>query len=122
MSGLRQDEVFKTNGENLTLQTKDGEEIGFICWHVFPERKVLEVHLIYVDKKFQRKGYGTMLIQEVLKKYTDYENVYLHVVATNIEAINFYLHFGFKVMFGYRDLYGEKQNSFFLVKKLKAHD
>ncbi len=50
----------------------------------------------------------------MLKKYPSYKSVYLHTIATNIEAIHFYLDIGFERAFKVDDLYGKNQNAIFL--------
>ena len=118
MSVPDQEIIIKQNGNNSSFKTEEEEEIGLISWHTFPGGKVLEVHNIYVTVKFQRKGYGTKLFYEMLKKYPSYKSVYLHTIATNIEAIHFYLDIGFERAFKVDDLYGKNQNAIFLVKKI----
>jgi len=123
MNGLKQEILFKHNKDKkyISLQI-DGKEEGLISWEVFTEKKVLEIHMIYVEVKFQRKGYGTKLIYEMLKKYPNYESVYLHTAATNSNAIKFYLNAGFEFIFRYQNFYNLERDALFLIKKLKTYE
>ena len=66
-TGLKQGIIIKRDKNNLSFQTKGGQEIGFIKWHASPGGKVLEIHNIHTETEFQRKGYGTYLVQEMIK-------------------------------------------------------
>ena len=122
MTGLKKGITIKRNGENLTLHTKEGKQIGLICWHVFPGGKVLEIHNIFVEVEFQRKGYGTTLVQSLLDIYPDYVGVYLHSELTNTEANKFYMHLGFEEFGRISKFYGDGKDALFLMKKLKAYE
>ena len=118
MNNIEQNTTIACYGDNLKLFTKDKKDIGLISWHTFPGGKTLEIHLVSVNYEFRRRGYGTYLVQEMIKLYPEYVSVYCHSRSTNTEAHSFYLHLGFERIFEAKDLYGKNQDAVFFIKKL----
>ena len=54
-----------------------------------------EILSIGIKKKYQKNGYGKILIIEFLKKHKNIIKISLEVAATNTAAISFYLSMGF---------------------------
>lgn len=57
--------------------------------------KLVNVRQLYVLPRFQGRGIGGMLLDELLNAYADAEIARLEVEAANIKAIEFYKAFGF---------------------------
>lgn len=121
MTNIKQNTILTQVGNSLNLLTKDKKDIGVISWHTFPGGKVLEIHLVEVKYEFKRHGYGTYLIQEMIKLYPDYRSIYCHSRSTNTGAHAFYLYLGFKRIFEAKDLYGKNQHAVFFIKKLQKN-
>ena len=67
--------------------------IGFVIfYHVKNEIEIVQIGII---KSFQRKNYGSLIINKI-KKLHDIRKIFLEVSVENTQAINFYLKNGFK--------------------------
>ena len=67
--------------------------IGFVSfYHVKDEIEIIQIGII---KSYQRKNYGSLIINKV-KKLNDIKKIFLEVSVENTQAINFYLKNGFK--------------------------
>ncbi len=67
--------------------------IGFVIfYHV---RDEIEIIQIGITKSFQRKNYGSLIVNKI-KKLKDIRKIFLEVSVENTQAINFYLKNGFK--------------------------
>ena len=80
--------------------------IGFVCfYHVKDEIEIIQICII---KSYQRKNYGSLIIDKIKK--LNIKKIFLEVSVVNSQAINFYLKNGFKKI-GIRKNYynGNKQ-------------
>ena len=67
--------------------------IGFVIfYHVKDEIEIIQIGIM---KLFQRKNYGSSIINKI-KKLNDIRKIFLEVSVENTQAINFYLKNGFK--------------------------
>lgn len=55
-----------------------------------------EIYALNVDLKFQKKGFGKILLNKALENFDDYDKIYLKVVFENENARKFYERCGFK--------------------------
>ena len=79
--------------------------IGFlIFYHVKDEIEIIQIGIL---KSYQRKNYGSLIINKV-KKLNDIKKIFLEVSVENTQAINFYLKNGFKKI-GIRKAYYRRQ-------------
>lgn len=73
--------------------------LGFIITEIYLEhaRRIGHILTIDVAPSDRRRGMGSMLMQAMLERLAalDVETVRLEVAADNVEAQNFYRHFGF---------------------------
>ena len=67
--------------------------IGFVIFYHIKDE--IEIILIGIMKSFQRKNYGSLIINRI-KKLKDIGKIFLEVSVENTHAINFYLKNGFK--------------------------
>ena len=75
--------------------------IGFVCfYHVKDE---IEIVQICIDKSYQRKNYGSLIINKI--KNLDIKKIFLEVSVENSQAINFYKKNGFKKIGIRKDYY-----------------
>ena len=67
--------------------------IGFVIfYHVRDEIEIIQIGII---KSFQRKNYGSLIVNKI-KKLKDIRKIFLEVSVENTQAVNFYLKNGFK--------------------------
>ena len=67
--------------------------IGFVIfYHVKNEIEIIQIGII---KSFQRKNYGSLIVNKI-KKLKDIRKIFLEVSVENTQAKNFYLKNGFK--------------------------
>ena len=67
--------------------------IGFVIfYHVKDEIEIIQIGIM---KAFQRKNYGSSIINKI-KKLNNIRKIFLEVSVENTQAINFYLKNGFK--------------------------
>ncbi|KKS42493.1 MAG: GCN5-related N-acetyltransferase [candidate division CPR1 bacterium GW2011_GWA2_42_17] len=67
-------------------------------YHIDKAKKQAEIGRFAVDKQFQGRGYGKLLMEKIeraAKMEIDLENIYLEVFGSNIGAVNLYLANGF---------------------------
>ena len=67
--------------------------IGFVSfYHVKDEIEIIQIGII---KSYQRKNYGSLIINKI-KKLKNIKKIFLEVSVKNSQAINFYSKNGFK--------------------------
>ena len=95
--GMLADHLASLSSLDLVLE-KNKEIIGYACNTVIPEY-LLAIDNLTIKKEFQRKGLGSLLLSEVIKK-AQAQGVgafTLEVRESNQAAIALYNKFGFKV-------------------------
>ncbi|MEH7224959.1 GNAT family N-acetyltransferase [Bacillus sp. JJ1566] len=90
----------KVQPDWVTKAIYDGTQlIGFTMFGLENERNRFELCRIMIDYKYQRKGYGTLAVKEIISEmirtlpYCD--EIYLSVIPTNKAAIQVYANAGF---------------------------
>ena len=71
----------------------DQKIIGFAIFYYV--RDEIEIIKIGIMKSYQRKNYGSLIINK-MKKFNNIRRIFLEVSVENTQAINFYLKNGFK--------------------------
>ena len=73
--------------------------IGFSCYLLTDNPKVLKLDKLYLHPHHQRKGYGTILVDNIKQfmRYHAFEQLTLAVNKHNTSAIAAYLHYGFTI-------------------------
>ena len=90
--------IWKVSNKNI---------IGFVSfYHVKDEIEIIQICII---KSFQRKNYGSSIINKI-KKLNNVNKIFLEVSVENSEAIKFYLKNGFKKI-GIRKAYYNNNNN-----------
>ena len=80
--------------------------LGFVFfYHVKDEIEIIQIGII---KSYQRKNYGSLIINKI-KKLNDIKKIFLEVSVENSKAIKFYLKNGFKKV-GRRKAYYKGNN------------
>ncbi|MDL1957320.1 MAG: GNAT family N-acetyltransferase [Candidatus Desulfofervidus auxilii] len=95
--------LYKSDPESFFIAISDKKIIGFVAgtrfWWDKTYGEIGEVHEIVVDKPYQGKGIGKMLMERILfflQKYHD--TIGLWVGEKNQRAIAFYQHLGFNIV------------------------
>lgn len=86
------------NSENTLIAETDGKVIGFACYNKCGDSDLEnygEVYAIYVLKEYHKKGIGKMLMDECVKRLSQYKGIVLWVLDSNKNTINFYEKYGF---------------------------
>ena len=83
---------FEMNESHVIWKIEKIKIIGFVCF--FHVRDEIEIIKICIIKSYQRKNYGSILINEIKK--LNIKKIFLEVSIQNVNAINFYLKNGFQ--------------------------
>lgn len=75
---------------------KDGHIAGMVTLKINNESKDCVIDLIGVLNKYQNQNVGSILIENVLDKYSKY-NIYVGTQSENIRALSFYQKNNFKI-------------------------
>lgn len=89
-------EVAKGNQQQhflLVIKDEGGKIVGFS--DVRADENEARVKAIYILKAYQRKGFGSMIIQKSFSWLDDHLKVFVDVVLENRPAIRFFENFGF---------------------------
>lgn len=101
-------DCFTANDEIHGVEA-DGKIIAYAVMRcAFDEAEILN---IVVDKNFRRKGYGKLLLQQLLNlaKQKNVQKVFLDVRVSNIAALKLYEQLGFEEI-GWRENYYRAAN------------
>jgi ribosomal-protein-alanine N-acetyltransferase len=84
--------ILEKQTSNVIWKIKEKKIIGFVSFfHVEDEIEIIKISIL---KSYQRKNYGSILINEIKK--LKIKKIFLEVSVENINAINFYLKNGFQ--------------------------
>ncbi|MBO1199590.1 GNAT family N-acetyltransferase [Staphylococcus simiae] len=94
--------------DQLFLVVEENNDIVGFANFIYGEELFLSAH--YVRPESQHKGYGTILLNEGLAKFSNqYDVVYLEVDNQNAEGVEYYKQQGFEILRSYQpEMYGEK--------------
>lgn len=88
------EDISKEDGPNVMKAIyTDNELIGYIGFstYVIHGKKYLGLGNFMILKKYQRSGYGSSVIRDIISKYKDsYDEIYCYVNPSNNSAVNFY--------------------------------
>lgn len=109
--------------EQIYVGLQDDAVVGFIRYSydgTFGKFPFLDT--IIVDKVFENRGYGSMLMEfmekDILRKKKVPTKVFLTVIEQNARALQFYLSRGYEIVCHIDDLYKKNVNEIILMKKL----
>ncbi|MDI6690031.1 MAG: GNAT family N-acetyltransferase [Actinomycetota bacterium] len=97
--------LFKGDPQGFFMAIWDSKTVGFIAvhskWYDWQEDLVGEIHELAVDKRYQGKGIGKALIQEVVEylKSKGRKRITLWVGGRNERAIKVYEKLGFMKLY-----------------------
>ncbi|NHJ01388.1 MAG: GNAT family N-acetyltransferase [Candidatus Heimdallarchaeota archaeon] len=96
------EKVFKTykeHAEYYLASGENGKEIGLVVMGKISWNNLLRIWDIYIEKRWQRKGIGTKLLEfaENKARALNVRGIILECQSSNYPAIQFYLKFGFEL-------------------------
>ncbi len=95
---------------------KDQDElIGYISFKQHED--CYDIYNILVIKKYQRQGYGTMLIKRL-----QHNDIYLEVNKRNKNAINLYKKLSFKVVRTIKNYYNDGSDAYVMHFRDRQHE
>ena len=93
--------------------------LGYIgCYHILGECEILN---FVIDGAFQRKGYGQMLFNELLKQ-VDAKRVILDVRVNNEQGMKFYLKNGFRKISIRKNYYSDGTDAIVMEKLVENYE
>ncbi|MCA1029547.1 GNAT family N-acetyltransferase [Bacillus timonensis] len=104
--------------KEIQLNLKDEENVtrggllGEICWNW------LEIHILMVDEKVRKSGFGSELMKEAEKIAIEHDCDFIKVDTLSFQALDFYKKLGYEV-YGTLDNVGRDHCHYFLKKDLK---
>lgn len=85
-----------------------------VIWYFADE---LHIGNIAIAPEYQRKGFGSKLLEYVLRNFDHYIAAYLEVRKSNNAAINMYRKFGFSEYYTRRLYYRDGEDALVMVKQ-----
>ncbi len=93
--------------------------LGYIgCYHILGECEILN---FVIDGAFQRRGYGQMLFNELLKQ-VDAKRVILDVRVNNEQGMKFYLKNGFRKISIRKKYYSDGTDAIVMEKLVENYE
>lgn len=99
----------------------DGVLHGYIGIWVADNMQIIN---FYVDKEYQNMGFGTMLLEFVIRVCEDskIKNLSLEVRESNKIAISFYEKYGFMEKTKRKNYYNDGEDALLMVKEFEVND
>ena len=79
---------------NISVYEKDNKIVGYLNYSIMYDKA--ELNYIFVDLEYRKSGIGSILLDYLLEKCENCQNITLEVRKDNISAINLYKKYGFK--------------------------
>ena len=97
-------EMLKKRLEQIIFVAEDkGKIVGFVNLNETNKPNTYDLTAIYLLPDYQEKGIGTQLIEHSIQELEVFEEIFLEVEKSNINAVNFYKKLGFKIVDEYDD-------------------
>jgi len=105
------------NGDSPFLKSfvylENNIPVGLISYSLIYDR--IELEYIWVQKEFRKCGIGSKLMDKMLSE--DASNITLEVRKSNVDAIDLYKKYGFKVV-SVRDNYYGSEDAFLMMREM----
>lgn len=91
--------AYRNQGSFACLICNDEEPVGMALYYECPEQKAYDLSQIFIDERFQGRGYGkeaTKLLLERMRAEKKYNRVILCYIEGNETAKSMYESLGFK--------------------------
>ncbi|HJB79341.1 MAG TPA: GNAT family N-acetyltransferase, partial [Candidatus Nosocomiicoccus stercorigallinarum] len=97
-------EMLKKRLEQIIFVAEDkGKIVGFVNLNETNKPNTYDLTAIYLLPDYQGKSIGTQLIEHSIQELEVFEEIFLEVEKSNINAVNFYKKLGFKIVDEYDD-------------------
>jgi len=80
----------------LFIIAKENNTLLAMCNTNKVEGEIINIQRLHVIPKYQRRGIGSMLLEEVIRSFPKLKSIQLEVEKQNWQAISFYHKHGFK--------------------------
>lgn len=118
--------MFSTNFDIMIIRDPNNNNkiIGYILGKIDKDKDNYHILSFGIDKEYRRKGLGSLLIKEAIKKFTGkVHTMSLYVHTENKTALQFYENTGFKIIELIKDYYQGSlntisQDAYFMQKRL----
>ena len=98
----------------FVMAVKDGETIGFLAYYTNIEGAFIYIPQIWVSDHHQRKGIGSIMLEQLIKNVpTVVDKVQLEVRMNNEKAVSFYKKAGFLPI-------REENNKYLMEKRIRT--
>ncbi len=99
---------------------QEGEKIiGYaVVWHFSGE---LHISNFAIVAEQRRKGYGQLLLDHILKKFSAYQEAFLEVRISNKPAIALYKKNGFEALYVRSAYYEDGEDALVMVNKIRKN-
>ena len=102
--------TFGTKGICIAVE---GISVGFILYRqAFDDAEIITICVL---PEYQGKGYGNLLLKEMLKKLNKPGKCFLEVSELNKDAIRLYKKNGFKISHVRKNYYGENKDAYMMM-------
>jgi ribosomal-protein-alanine N-acetyltransferase len=104
----------------LIKPNSEKDIIGYVIL-IKDEPRRLNLINFAIRKKYQNKGYGSILLNKTLyisKQISEINKVILNVKTTNNRAINLYKKFGFRIVDRIEDYYRQNESAYLMELKI----
>ena len=98
--------------------------LGFIIVIKDDDERVNIINYL-IDSKYQNKGFGTLLLEDTLKKILGlkkFKKIILNVRTTNTIALKIYKKFNFKIVKEINNYYANSQSSYLMKKEIICNE
>lgn len=117
----RSDFIYEINENPFSYNyvLEDSELIGFLCLMILDH---IEINNIAIDKRYQRQGYGQLLMKYAINKAKAIHGISmsLEVRASNAQAIRLYERNGFEIKAIRKDYYQDNyEDAYLMVREVK---
>ncbi len=102
----------------MILKEEEPKLIGYLFSHY--DKEELHIAKIATDKKYQRQGASTALMDKCISfcKLKKISYISLEVRVSNIPAISFYKKYNFEKLYIRKNYYPDGEDAFFMMKKI----
>src|SRR6056300_416921 len=91
------------NGYKIFYYNLDNKILGFVIVNYNLDFR--EIITIAVDKSYQRKKIGSILLQHIIDYNQSNNSIYIEVAKNNYQAIKFYKKYGFTLLSNRKNYY-----------------
>lgn len=104
------------HNKSLGLEIDD-ELVGYMFYSSYFDE--VNINHFAIAKDQRKKGYASLILQELLKKISKKQLLYLEVSTENKAAINLYKKHGLEIVRTRKNYYGQNQDAYIMQKNRK---